>query len=41
MVGKSEYLHAVHVTDADVAVGTLADVRIISSGRNSLAGTLI
>ena len=41
MVGKSEYLHAVHVSDADVAVGTLADVRIISSGRNSLAGTLI
>ncbi|MEL6806543.1 MAG: tRNA (N6-isopentenyl adenosine(37)-C2)-methylthiotransferase MiaB [Pseudomonadota bacterium] len=41
MVGKSEYLHAVHVADADVAVGDIADVRIISAGTNSLAGTLV
>ncbi len=39
MVGKSEYLHAVHVT-ADVAVGEIARVRIIESGPNSLAGAL-
>ena len=40
MVGKSEYLHAVHVTDPDVSAGDIAQVRIISAGRNSLAGTL-
>lgn len=40
MVGKSEYLHSVHVSDADVAVGELRDVRIMSSGANSLAGAL-
>lgn len=40
MVGKSEYLHAVHVTD-DVAVGEIKRVRIIESGPNSLSGMLI
>jgi tRNA-2-methylthio-N6-dimethylallyladenosine synthase len=40
MVGKSEYLHAVHVTD-DVAVGEIARVRIIESGPNSLAGVVL
>ena len=40
MVGKSEYLHAVHVT-ADVAVGEIADVRITESGTNSLGGEII
>ena len=38
MVGKSDHLHAVHVSDPTVAVGEIARVRIISSGANSLAG---
>ncbi len=41
MGGKSEYLHAVHVAEADVSVGDIKDVRIISAGSNSLAGELI
>lgn len=41
MVGKSDYLHAVHVSDADVGVGELRQVRITGSGRNSLAGKVI
>jgi len=41
MGGKSEYLHAVHVADADVSAGDIAAVRIISAGTNSLAGVLV
>ncbi len=41
MVGKSEYLHAVHVSGANLAVGELRDVRITASGANSLAGELL
>ena len=41
MVGKSEYLHAVHVDQAEVAVGDLRSVRITASGANSLAGILV
>ncbi len=41
MVGKSEYLHAVHVTADDVAAGDLRKVRITGSGKNSLSGELI
>ncbi len=41
MVGKSEYLHAVHVTDDRVAIGQTARVRITESGTNSLAGVLV
>ena len=41
MVGKSEYLHAVHVADADIASGDLRKVRIKSSGANSLGGALV
>lgn len=41
MVGKSDYLHAVHVADASVARGTLAPVKITQSGANSLAGILV
>ncbi|SFN68840.1 tRNA-i(6)A37 thiotransferase enzyme MiaB [Roseovarius lutimaris] len=41
MMGKSDYLHAVHVANADVAVGDLVPVEIIESGTNSLAGRLI
>ncbi|THD73011.1 tRNA (N6-isopentenyl adenosine(37)-C2)-methylthiotransferase MiaB [Thalassobius vesicularis] len=40
MVGKSEYLHAVHVADAQAARGDIARVRIVESGPNSLAGVL-
>jgi len=40
MVGKSEYLHAVHVT-ADVKPGDLRQVRITESVRNSLKGDLL
>ncbi len=38
MVGKSEYLHAVHVEDAGIAPGDLRRIRIESSGPNSLKG---
>lgn len=41
MVGKSEYLHAVHVKDADSQIGDIARVRIVDSGANSLAGERI
>ncbi|MWD28110.1 tRNA (N6-isopentenyl adenosine(37)-C2)-methylthiotransferase MiaB [Aquicoccus sp. SCR17] len=41
MVGKSDYLHAVHVAEADVAVGDIRRVRIVESGANSLAGALV
>ena len=40
MVGKSEYLHAVHVRDAGVGVGQIARVRITESAPNSLAGVI-
>ena len=40
MVGKSEYLHAVHVQDPGLEVGQIARVRIVASGANSLAGEL-
>ena len=38
MVGKSEYLHAVHMQADDLSVGDLAKVRIVDSGANSLEG---
>ena len=40
MVGKSEYLHAVHVLNANVARGDLRQIKITASGANSLAGEL-
>lgn len=40
-VGKSDYLHAVHVKAEGLAPGTLARVRITASAPNSLAGDLI
>ncbi|KPN63662.1 tRNA-i(6)A37 thiotransferase enzyme MiaB [Aliiroseovarius crassostreae] len=40
MVGKSDYLHAVHVK-GEVGVGDLRHVRITESGANSLAGELV
>ncbi|MEM7089886.1 MAG: tRNA (N6-isopentenyl adenosine(37)-C2)-methylthiotransferase MiaB [Pseudomonadota bacterium] len=41
MVGKSEYLHSVHVLGENLAVGDLRAVRITQSGTNSLAGILL
>ncbi|MFU8862937.1 MAG: tRNA (N6-isopentenyl adenosine(37)-C2)-methylthiotransferase MiaB [Rhodobacterales bacterium] len=41
MVGKSEYLHAVHVTDDRLSIGQTARVRITESGTNSLTGVLV
>ncbi len=40
MVGKSEYLHAVHVAECDAQVGEIARVGIVESGPNSLAGRI-
>lgn len=39
--GKSDYLHAVHVTAEGIGPGTLAQVRITASAPNSLAGELL
>ncbi len=41
LVGKSDYLHAVHVQAPESLMGEIARVRIIDSGPNSLAGELI
>ena len=41
MVGKSDHLHAVHVSAEGVSAGDLRRVRITDSGVNSLGGTLI
>jgi tRNA-2-methylthio-N6-dimethylallyladenosine synthase len=41
MVGKSEYLHAVHVADTAAKIGDLARVRVTESGANSLGATLL
>ncbi|QGX98875.1 tRNA (N6-isopentenyl adenosine(37)-C2)-methylthiotransferase MiaB [Roseovarius faecimaris] len=38
MVGKSDYLHAVHVADPALSVGDIAEIEIIESGANSLSG---
>ncbi|OYU18603.1 MAG: tRNA (N6-isopentenyl adenosine(37)-C2)-methylthiotransferase MiaB [Rhodobacteraceae bacterium PARR1] len=41
MVGKSDHLHAVHVTDSNAQVGDLIRVRITATASNSLAATRI
>ena len=41
MTGKSDHLHAVHVTHPSLSVGTLARVRIVATGANSLSGEVI
>ena len=41
MVGKSEYLHAVHVRDANAKIGDIREVRILEAGTNSLAGEIV
>ncbi|WP_436397883.1 tRNA (N6-isopentenyl adenosine(37)-C2)-methylthiotransferase MiaB [Roseobacter sp. S98] len=40
MVGKSEYLHAVHIENCTATVGDLVPVRIVEAKRNSLAAIL-
>jgi len=40
LVGKSEYLHAVNVTDPTISVGELKQVKIMKSNANSLSGSL-
>ncbi len=41
MVGKSEYLHAVHVTGSGAAPGDILPVEIVESGPNSLGGRVV
>ncbi len=41
MVGKSEYLHAVHVDDPSGTVGELVRARVLASSSNSLAAVRI
>ena len=41
LVGKSDYLHAVHVLAPDALIGQIAPVRIVESGTNSLKGELL
>jgi len=41
LVGKSEYLHAVNVTDPTISVGELRKVNIIKSNANSLSGSIL
>ena len=41
MVGKSEYLHSVHVDAPDLNPGDLRRVRILESAPNSLRGVLV
>lgn len=36
LLGKSEYLHAVHIDDADAQIGEIVPVKIVASQRNSL-----
>jgi tRNA-2-methylthio-N6-dimethylallyladenosine synthase len=38
MIGKSEYLHSVHIEGGTVAVGDIQRVRIVEAKTNSLAG---
>ena len=41
IIGKSDYLHAVHVVDPDGIPGSLVRVRISASTSNSLAGVRV
>ena len=41
LVGKSEYLHAVNVTDPTISVGDLKQVHITKSNANSLSGAVL
>ena len=41
MVGKSDYLHAVHVAHEEARIGQIAKVKIVESGTNSLKGEFL
>ncbi len=41
MAGKSDHLHAVHVSDPRAQIGQIAQVRITASGANSLSGEML
>ena len=41
LIGKSEYLHAVNVTDPTISVGDLKQVHITKSNANSLSGAVV
>jgi tRNA-2-methylthio-N6-dimethylallyladenosine synthase len=41
MIGKSQYLHSVHIQDGTAAVGDMARVRIVDAKTNSLGGVQI
>ncbi|KIN61904.1 (Dimethylallyl)adenosine tRNA methylthiotransferase MiaB [Sulfitobacter noctilucicola] len=41
MLGKSEYLHSVHVENCDAAIGEIARVRIVEAKTNSLTAQLL
>ena len=41
MVGKSDYLHAVHVTDPSIESGDIRPIRIVEAGANSLSGEVL
>ncbi|WP_299848723.1 tRNA (N6-isopentenyl adenosine(37)-C2)-methylthiotransferase MiaB [uncultured Roseovarius sp.] len=41
MVGKSDYLHAVHVTESDIQSGDILPVKIVGSSANSLSGEVL
>ncbi|MEX3314702.1 tRNA (N6-isopentenyl adenosine(37)-C2)-methylthiotransferase MiaB [Sulfitobacter sp. PS-8MA] len=41
MLGKSEYLHAVHIEDSSAAIGDIQRVRVTEAKTNSLAAVLV
>ena len=41
LVGKSEYLHAVHVAADQASVGDIAKVKVVASSANSLKGEML
>jgi tRNA-2-methylthio-N6-dimethylallyladenosine synthase len=41
MLGKSDYLHAVHIDDSSAAIGDIQRVRVTESKTNSLAAVLV
>ena len=40
MVGKSEYLHAVHIEDCSAQIGDIVPVRVTQAKTNSLSAVL-
>jgi tRNA-2-methylthio-N6-dimethylallyladenosine synthase len=41
MVGKSEYLHSVHIDEAQAEIGDVVRVRIVDAKTNSLTARQI